>query len=320
MSLSNKLIWTITDGSQGMISQVNGLANQLSSNIQQINADLIFPWSKLQPGLLPIFKWIFKNDFNFIIEPDIVISCGRKSVYASLYLKKIFGKKIITIHIQNPKIKSSNFDFVIAPNHDNFEGKNVINTRGAIHQFTKDKINNYKDNINIINKENLVSIIVGGPNQHYKFSKKIVIDLINKIKVLKKIYKDYSFYIIPSRRTDDSSIELFTKELTNIAFIWNKKTRNPYLFSLKFSKYFIVTSDSTSMISECAFTGKPIYIYHLPFKRNSTRISNFHKEFEEMKITKKLDNTLNFWKYSSLNEAERIAGILISRILNKYNK
>ena len=77
MYLSNKLILTITDGSQGMISQVNGLAKQLSSNTQQINADLIFPWSKLQPGLLPTFKWIFKNDFNFIIEPDIVISCGR---------------------------------------------------------------------------------------------------------------------------------------------------------------------------------------------------------------------------------------------------
>ena len=71
------------------------------------------------------------------------------------------------------------------------------------------------------------------------------------------------------------------------------------------------------MISECAFTGKPIYIYHLPFKRNSTRISNFHKEFEEMKITRKLGNTLNIWKYSSLNEAKRIAGILIPRILNK---
>ena len=149
MNLRNKLIWTITDGSQGMISQVNGLANQISSNIQQINADLIFPWSKLQPGLLPIFKWIFKNDFNFMVNPDIVITCGRKSVYASLYLKKIFGKKIVTIHIQNPKIKSSNFDFVIAPNHDNFEGKNVLNTRGAIHQFTQDKINNYKDNNNV---------------------------------------------------------------------------------------------------------------------------------------------------------------------------
>ena len=31
---------------------------------------------------------------------------------------------------------------------------------------------------------------------------------------------------------------------------------------------------------------------------------------------RKLDNTLNIWKYSPLNEAERIAGMLIPRILN----
>ena len=37
MNLKNQLIWTITDGSQGMISQVNGLARQFSSNILQIN-------------------------------------------------------------------------------------------------------------------------------------------------------------------------------------------------------------------------------------------------------------------------------------------
>ena len=90
MNLHNQLIWTITDGSQGMISQVNGLAQQLSTNVIQIKNDLIFPWSKLQPGLLPVYKWIFKYDFNFTSEPSVVISCGRKSVYASLYIKKIF--------------------------------------------------------------------------------------------------------------------------------------------------------------------------------------------------------------------------------------
>ena len=71
------------------------------------------------------------------------------------------------------------------------------------------------------------------------------------------------------------------------------------------------------MISECAFTGKPIYVYHLPFKRMSSRISNFHREFEKQLITKKLADTLDIWKYPSLNEAERIAGILRTRILNK---
>jgi len=300
-----------------MISQVNGLAEHLSTDVLQIKTNLIFPWSKLQPGLLPVYKWIFKNDFDFTYKPDILISCGRKSVYTSLYLKKIFKKNIITIHIQNPKINPNNFDFVITPNHDNIDGNNILNTLGAIHQFTQKKLNESKDIINIKNKESLVSIIIGGSNQHYKFSKKIVEDLINQIKILINKYKDYSFCVIPSRRTDKSNVDLLTKELSNIAFVWNKQTNNPYLFCLRFSKYFIVTSDSTSMISECAFTGKPVYVYHLPFKRVSTRIVNFHKEFEEQCITRKFTNNLDIWKYTSLNEAKRIAGILRSRILNK---
>ena len=51
---------------------------------------------------------------------------------------------------------------------------------------------------------------------------------------------------------------------------------NPYIFALNNSAFFVVTSDSTSMISECAFTGKPIFVFHLPFKRLSKRIENFH--------------------------------------------
>ena len=300
-----------------MNSQVNGLAENLSSNVLQITTSLIFPWSKMQPGLLPVYKWIFKNDFNFTEKPDVLISCGRKSGYTSLYFKKIFKKNIITIHIQNPKVSPINFDFVVAPNHDNLDGVNILKSSGAIHQFTQKKINECKEIINIPHKENLVSIIIGGPNQHYKFKKSIIQDLIDRIKILKNKYKNYYFCIIPSRRTDQSIVDLLTKKLSNIAFVWDKKTDNPYLFCLKFSKYFIVTSDSTSMISECAFTGKPVYVYHLPVKRVSARILNFHKEFEEKNITRKFTDTLDIWEYTSLNEAKRIAGILRSRILNK---
>ena len=84
--ISNKLkIWAVTDGSQGMVSQVIGLSKQLSNDITQIKTDLIFPWKKLQPGFLPTYKWIFKNDIPNDKKPDILISCGRKSVYFSLY-------------------------------------------------------------------------------------------------------------------------------------------------------------------------------------------------------------------------------------------
>ena len=153
-------------------------------------------------------------------------------------------------------------------------------------------------------------------NRHYKFSKKIIADLIVKIKKLKNKFKNYNFLIIGSRRTSDSMINLLKDNLYGTAQVWNKKTKNPYLYALKNSKYFIVTSDSTSMISECAFTGKPIYVYHLPFKRISNRIERFHIEFEKNKITRKFNGNLEVWQYRILDEAKRIAGILRLRILN----
>ena len=86
--------------------------------------------------------------------------------------------------------------------------------------------------------------------------------------------------------------KLLQDQLNNIAYVWDKKAKNPYLFALKNSKFFIITSDSTSMISECAFTGKPIYVYHLPFKRISKRIANFHSEFEKKNITRNFKDNL----------------------------
>ena len=41
-----------------------GLSNQISNNITEIRTELIFPWNKIQPGFLPIYKWIFKNKFS----------------------------------------------------------------------------------------------------------------------------------------------------------------------------------------------------------------------------------------------------------------
>ena len=89
MSLEKIKIWAVTDGSKGMISQVMGLSNQISKNITEIKTDLIFPWNKIQPGFLPIYKWIFRNKFPKDNEPNIVISCGRTVSYTHLTLPTI---------------------------------------------------------------------------------------------------------------------------------------------------------------------------------------------------------------------------------------
>ena len=40
--------------------------------------------------------------------------------------------------------------------------------------------------------------------------------------------------------------------------------KKAYLSSLKLADHIVVTCDSTSMISEAAMTGKPIYVAHMP--------------------------------------------------------
>ncbi len=306
MNLDKIKIWAVTDGSQGMISQVMGLSNQFSSNIKKIKIDLFFPWSKLQPGILPTFKWIFKNDIPKNHTPDILISCGRKSVYFSLYFKKKF-KNIINIHIQNPKISSKNFDFIISPNHDNFYGSNVINSVGALHHFNKiDK--------NFESKK--LTCIIGGNNQHYHFGIKETNELCNRLIKIKKNHVDINLSVITSRRTTDLVKKILIKKLNNIASIWTGSGENPYNNAIHSSSFFIITSDSTSMISEAAISGKPIYVHHLTFKRKSRRIIKFHNEFDKLGITRDLKNIeyLKNWSYNSLNESERIANIIKKKI------
>ena len=318
MDFSKKNIWVLTDGSEGMISQVIGLAQQFSNNILSIETKLLFPWSKLQPGMLPIFSWIFLNNLNLSAPPDMVVSCGRKSVYLSIYLKKKF-KNIITIHIQNPKINFQNFNFIIAPQHDCIKGCNVISSVGALHRFTKNIIEEELDSSFNIPKKKLISVIIGGNNHHYKFSVKEIDELSIKIQNIKKSNPNYNFLILSSRRTTREMKEVLKVNLKDIAIMCNENEKNPYTFALKNSDFFIITSDSTSMISECAFTGHPIFIFHLPFKRQSKRMEKFHEKFQQLNITKKLDNKNDLipWSYNSLNESKRIASIVKERIIKE---
>ena len=128
----------LTEGMHGMVSQVEGLAKALNLNYIHEKIELNNFWKFLPPKLTPVKSFVFKNKMkeNF----NIVISCGRKSVIPSLYLKNKYKSKIINIHIQDPKVSLNNFDFVVVPEHDKLTGSNVLTTKGAIHYLTKDQL------------------------------------------------------------------------------------------------------------------------------------------------------------------------------------
>jgi len=174
----------LTQGMHGMISQVEGMAKALNTEYSHKIVRLSFPWNLVPSKFTPTLELILK-DRTYITEeetPDLVISCGRKSVVPSILLRKK-NSKIFTIHIQDPKVSLKNFDIIIAPEHDNLKGDNVYSSKGAIHYITETEIEKAKPYLmGKINSQKVVSLILGGPNKYYSFDDSQLIKIFNKIK------------------------------------------------------------------------------------------------------------------------------------------
>ena len=296
----------LTEGMHGMISQVEGLAKALDIEFTHQKVELNSFWKLIPPNLTPVSKLVFKK--IDISDFDIIISCGRKSVIPSIYLKKSSKKKVFNIHILDPKVSLGNFDLVIAPEHDNLRGKNVITSKGAIHYLTLDEIKNNRNYlVDKLNKNHeYLLLVLGGPNKYYDYEDQ---NLINIFAIIKKILNNNNLQaiVIPSMRTPKKTINLANKHLGPENLVINNVDKKAYLSGLSLAKYIIVTCDSTSMISEAALTGKPIYIADIPAKRKDERFKKFRDLFSELNITKNLNEKLEIWSYKSLNETTRIA-------------
>ena len=296
----------LTEGLHGMISQVEGLAKALDLDYFHEKVELNSPWNLVPPSLTPKKKFIFKNQINK--EYDVIISCGRKSVIPSIVLKKNSNKKIVNIHIQNPKVSLENFDIVVAPDHDSLDGPNVLISKGAIHYLTLDEIEKAKDYLvsKIEKQKEVITLILGGPTKYYNYDNESMIQIFSKIN--KQILeKNMQLIIIPSNRTPEKIIQFAKEYFNKNRLIIDNVDKQAYLSSLALAKYIIVTCDSSSMISEAALTGKPVYVAMIPAIRSDKRFQKFRNLLESMNIIRKLGDDLDTWSYDKLDETNRIS-------------
>ena len=304
----------LTEGMHGMISQVEGLAKALDLEFIHEKIELNGFWNLIPPKITPVQSFVFKNKIDE--KFDIVISCGRKSVIPSIFLKKKFGKKIINIHIQDPKVSLNNFDYVVIPEHDGLNGKNVITSKGAIHYLRNEELDKSINYLKPqIKKEKIVTLIVGGPTKHYNYDENVINQIFLKIN-RNFISKGFQLIFIPSMRTPEKTIDLAKNFFDKDQIIITKVDKKAYLSSLKLSDYIIVTCDSTSMISESAITGKPIYVAQMPSTKRNERFSKFFELFKSLNIIRDLDNSVEKWNYEKLNETARISSYIKEKIKN----
>ena len=213
--------WLLTEGAHGMISQVEGLAEALNTTFDHKKVKLPFYSKFLPPIVTPKnkaffnFKELTRNIANI---PDFIISCGRKSVIPNIVLKKFFennyNKKVQNIHIQDPKISSKFFSFVITPEHDNpVNGNNVLLSKGALHYLKEEEVRNTN-----LKNENIISLILGGPNQYYNFFFKDIENVFNNLIELNNISK---INVVASRRTPSHLFEKLKSVFNNKKFYYD---------------------------------------------------------------------------------------------------
>ena len=296
----------LTEGMHGMISQAEGLAKALELDYLHEKIELNNFWKLIPPKFTPVKKFIFKNSIkkNF----DVIISCGRKSVIPSIFFKQNSQKKIFNIHIQDPKVSLKNFDFVVAPEHDDLEGENVISTKGALHYlnmkeidenrgYLEDKINKNKD---------IITLILGGPTKYYKYTKENIQKIYSKLNNnINK--KNLQLVVIPSMRTPLETIKLAKEYFGSNHLIIENVDKKAYLSGLSLANFIVVMCDSSSMISEAALTGKPIYVAQIPSSKNDYRFKKFRDLFKQLNIIKELNDNLETWNYERLDETNRVA-------------
>ena len=318
---TNKLAWCLTDGSAGMISQVRGLAEALNVSYELKEVKLNFPWNKLPVNLLPLSNKMFKNLGEFSLDgkvPDILISCGKRSIYASLFIKKKSNNRIFSIHIQNPKINTNNFDVVVAPAHDKIDGQNVITTDLAINHITPKLLVKHaeemKGSFGSIQKP-ICTVFIGGKSRNYRFDHSTVVNLGETLdKVMNN--NNVQIFIVFSRRTDEFIKDYLKKKYSKQNIIWEAKD-NPYLALMHYSKYLICTSDSVSIISESVSAKKPVFIYKLPTSKRNNRIESFISTLVKKNYVKILSDKLENYSNLYVNETMEVAKTINERYSNQ---
>ncbi len=306
----------LTQGMHGMISQVEGLAKALDLDFTHHTVELNSFWKVFPPKLTPISQNVYKKIFPD--EFDVIISCGRKSVIPSIHLKKNSNKKIFNIHIQDPKVNLNYFDFIIAPEHDDLDGQNVITTKGAIHYLTQNEIEESRNYLNSFIKNDrrkIWTLIMGGPTKYYDYSTKNMKHIFTSLyKLIKK--HDFQLVVIPSMRTPINTIHYAKEFFGENHTIFMEVDKKAYLSALGIAENIVVTCDSSSMISEAALTGKPIYVANILPRKNDIRFQRFRNLFRELKIIRNLGEEVENWNYEKLDETNRVAEIIKNKIFS----
>ena len=310
--------WVLTDGKPGMENQCLGLAEALGANITVKRVAPRFPWSALPPQLwlAPMSAPGPGSDRLEAPWPELLIATGRQTVALALAIKGASDGHSFCVQIQDPTIGRARFDLLAVPRHDKLSGPNVIETDGALHRVTPDKLADGAARVGAALAHlprPLVAVLIGGSNRQYRMTEAVTRRLAADLRHCAETH-GAGLAVTASRRTGAANEAILREALgrNNGVYFWDGDGENPYFGLLGLADAIVATGDSVSMVSEAVSTGKPVHIVEL--EGGSAKFDRFHANLRDRGITRPFDGRLDTWSYDPPDDTARVAAEVRRRL------
>ena len=320
-NLAGKTVWVMTDGKAGMENQCLGLAEALIALGGE--APIVkrlaprFPWYSLPPQFWfsPLSTPDFDGELLTPPWPDILISTGRQTVAPALAIKRASSGATFCVQIQNPAWRHDAFDLLAIPKHDGVTGANLIETFGALHRVTPEKLSAEAEKFRATLADlprPLIAVLIGGSNKQYRMTGAVTQRLAANLLTLCDDHGT-GLAVTASRRTGAENEKHLRTALADApCWFWDGSGDNPYFGLLGLADAIVVTADSVSMVSEACATGKPVHVIELD--GGSAKFARFHDGLRAAGMSRPFDGALDTWTYDIPDDTARVAAEIVRRL------
>ncbi len=219
------------------------------------------------------------------------------------------------VQVQNPRLPLKKFDLVVANQHDEILGENVIIVRTALHRATQARLQAAREiwapRFAHLPRP-LAGVLIGGSNGRYKLEAAECEALARDLASVMK-WDHAGLIVTPSRRTAEAARRALERTLKPLgAWIWDMEGENPYFGILACAETLIVTVDSISMVSEAAATHAPVLLAQLP--GSSRRIELFHRHLKDIGRTRPFAGRFEYWPVLPIDDTAAAAAEVRRRL------
>lgn len=262
------VIYIISDGKKGHLSQTRGLAEALLDRAREARPDAENSCHEIR---VEDKSWLGKLHCRIedptLPRPDLILCAGHGTHLAALSLAQ--HEHCPCIVCMRPSLPARLFDLCLIPRHDLPEG-----TQASAHIFpTIGAINGIRPRPDVAKRDTL--ILIGGPSKEYDWDEEMVLNQLSTI----ARHTTHPMVLTTSRRTPADFAQDVTHTCPSIRVVPVEQTGPDWVADHLASAHEVwVSQDSVSMVYEALSSGAPVGILDMAGKgprerRHSSRVA-----------------------------------------------